>query len=103
MAERKSGLAPLPTGLLRPTTAAAPAGPAEDPAELVEAAGDDEAQGRGDATAEGKPARPHHPKALILVPTRELAMQVADALRPLAKAMELYTGTAVGGVPTSAP
>ncbi|MEV4412381.1 DEAD/DEAH box helicase [Catellatospora sp. NPDC049609] len=49
--------------------------------------------------AEGKPARPHHPKALILVPTRELAMQVADALRPLAKAMELYTGTAVGGVP----
>ncbi|GAA1417776.1 DEAD/DEAH box helicase [Catellatospora coxensis] len=49
--------------------------------------------------AEGKPARPHHPKALVLVPTRELAMQVADALRPLAKAMELYTGTAVGGVP----
>uniref|UniRef100_UPI0038B34D85 DEAD/DEAH box helicase n=1 Tax=Catellatospora vulcania TaxID=1460450 RepID=UPI0038B34D85 len=49
--------------------------------------------------AEGKPARPHHPKALILVPTRELAMQVADALRPLAKAMDLYTGTAVGGVP----
>ncbi|MDI1461866.1 DEAD/DEAH box helicase [Catellatospora sp. KI3] len=49
--------------------------------------------------AQGKPARPHHPKALILVPTRELAMQVADALRPLAKAMELYLGTAVGGVP----
>ncbi|WP_308167512.1 DEAD/DEAH box helicase [Catellatospora tritici] len=49
--------------------------------------------------AQGKPARPHHPKALIMVPTRELAMQVADALRPLAKAMELYLGTAVGGVP----
>jgi superfamily II DNA/RNA helicase len=49
--------------------------------------------------AEGKPARPHHPKALILVPTRELAMQVADALRPLAKSVELYLATAVGGVP----
>lgn len=49
--------------------------------------------------AEGKPARPHHPRALILVPTRELAMQVADALRPLAKAVNLFLGTAVGGVP----
>jgi superfamily II DNA/RNA helicase len=49
--------------------------------------------------AEGKPARPHHPRALILVPTRELAMQVADALRPFAKAVNLYLGTAVGGVP----
>jgi superfamily II DNA/RNA helicase len=49
--------------------------------------------------AEGKPARPHHPRALILVPTRELAMQVADELRPLAKAVGLFLGTAVGGVP----
>jgi superfamily II DNA/RNA helicase len=49
--------------------------------------------------AEGKPARPHHPRALILVPTRELAMQVADELRPLAKAAGLFLGTAVGGVP----
>ena len=49
--------------------------------------------------AEGKPARPHHPRALILVPTRELAMQVADELRPLAKAVDLFLGTAVGGVP----
>ncbi len=49
--------------------------------------------------AEGKPARPHHPRALILVPTRELAMQVADALRPLARAADLFLGTAVGGVP----
>src|SRR5688500_14733906 len=45
--------------------------------------------------AEGKPARPHHPRALILVPTRELAMQVADALRPMARAMDLFLGTAV--------
>ena len=49
--------------------------------------------------AEGKPARPHNPRGLILVPTRELAMQVADALRPLAKATNLYLGTAMGGVP----
>jgi superfamily II DNA/RNA helicase len=49
--------------------------------------------------SEGKPARPHHPRALILVPTRELAMQVADALRPLARAVGLFLGTAVGGVP----
>ena len=49
--------------------------------------------------AEGKPARPHHPRALVLVPTRELAMQVADALRPFAKAVNLFLGTAVGGVP----
>jgi superfamily II DNA/RNA helicase len=49
--------------------------------------------------AEGKPARPHNPRALILVPTRELAMQVADALRPLARATDLFLGTAVGGVP----
>ncbi|WP_117209634.1 DEAD/DEAH box helicase [Allorhizocola rhizosphaerae] len=49
--------------------------------------------------AEGKPARPHHPRALVMVPTRELAMQVADALRPLARTVGLYLGTAVGGVP----
>lgn len=49
--------------------------------------------------AEGKPARPYNPRALILVPTRELAMQVADALRPLARAVSLQLGTAVGGVP----
>ncbi len=44
-------------------------------------------------------AKPHHPKALVLVPTRELAMQVNDALTPLAKALGLFCKTAVGGVP----
>jgi superfamily II DNA/RNA helicase len=44
-------------------------------------------------------AKPHHPKALVLVPTRELAMQVSDALTPLAKAVGLFCRTAVGGVP----
>ncbi len=46
--------------------------------------------------ASGK-AAPHHPKGLILVPTRELAMQVNDALVPLTKALGLYSRTAVGG------
>src|SRR5262249_22473324 len=42
-------------------------------------------------------AAPGHPKGLILVPTRELAMQVNDALSPLARALRLFTRTAVGG------
>ena len=49
--------------------------------------------------AQGGRAKPHHPKALILVPTRELAMQVADALQPLGRAVGVFLKTAVGGVP----
>jgi superfamily II DNA/RNA helicase len=44
-------------------------------------------------------ARPHHPKALIMVPTRELAMQVNDALIPLGRSVGVFLKTAVGGVP----
>jgi len=44
-------------------------------------------------------ALPHQPKALILVPTRELAMQVADALTPVGRAVGVFLKTAVGGVP----
>src|SRR6185312_13045918 len=44
-------------------------------------------------------AKPHHPKALIMVPTRELAMQVADALMPLGRSVGVFLKTAVGGVP----
>ena len=44
-------------------------------------------------------AKPHAPKVLVLVPTRELAMQVNDALTPLARALGLFCKTAVGGVP----
>ncbi|MBB2945010.1 superfamily II DNA/RNA helicase [Actinoplanes lutulentus] len=44
-------------------------------------------------------ARPHYPKALILVPTRELAMQVADSLMPLGRSVGVFLKTAVGGVP----
>jgi superfamily II DNA/RNA helicase len=46
--------------------------------------------------ADGR-SRPHHPKGLVLVPTRELAMQVNDALAPLAKVVGLSTRTAFGG------
>src|SRR5262249_119610 len=42
---------------------------------------------------------PHRPKGLLRVPTRELAMQVADALRPLGRELGLFLATAVGGVP----
>ncbi|MEU4476977.1 DEAD/DEAH box helicase [Micromonospora sp. NPDC023966] len=44
-------------------------------------------------------ARPLRPRALVLVPTRELAMQVNDALMPLGKAVGIFLKTAVGGVP----
>jgi superfamily II DNA/RNA helicase len=49
--------------------------------------------------AQGGRARPHYPKALILVPTRELAMQVADSLMPVGRAVGVFLKTAVGGVP----
>ncbi|MFK3981625.1 DEAD/DEAH box helicase [Micromonospora sp. NPDC050397] len=49
--------------------------------------------------AAGGRARPQHPRALILVPTRELAMQVNDALMPLGKSLGVFLKTAVGGVP----
>ncbi len=39
------------------------------------------------------------PRGLVLVPTRELAMQVADALRPLGDSLDLRLSVVVGGVP----
>jgi superfamily II DNA/RNA helicase len=50
-------------------------------------------------TAKSGKARPHYPKALILVPTRELAMQVADSLMPIGRSVGVFLKTAVGGVP----
>jgi superfamily II DNA/RNA helicase len=44
-----------------------------------------------------KPATPRHPKALVLVPTRELAMQVAGVLSPLAAVRNLAVVTVYGG------
>ncbi|NYT96809.1 DEAD/DEAH box helicase [Salinispora sp. H7-4] len=49
--------------------------------------------------ADGERARSRHPRALVLVPTRELAMQVSDALFPLGRAVGVFLRTAVGGVP----
>ncbi|QUH04428.1 DEAD/DEAH box helicase [Saccharopolyspora erythraea] len=43
-------------------------------------------------------ARPLHPRGLVLVPTRELATQVTDSLKPLAKALGLYVREVVGGM-----
>jgi superfamily II DNA/RNA helicase len=42
-------------------------------------------------------ALPKRPRGLILVPTRELAMQVSDALQPFARALNLWCRVAVGG------
>jgi superfamily II DNA/RNA helicase len=42
--------------------------------------------------------RPKAPRALILVPTRELAKQVADVLSPLARTVDLRVATVYGGV-----
>jgi len=49
------------------------------------------------AAAVGGRATPRRPYALILAPTRELALQVCDALRPYAKAMRLWLTPVVGG------
>jgi superfamily II DNA/RNA helicase len=43
-------------------------------------------------------ARPNAPRGLVLVPTRELAEQVAATIRPLAAALRLRTTVVYGGV-----
>ena len=44
-------------------------------------------------------ATAHHPLGLVLVPTRELAMQVTDALKPLAQGVDLDIRLIAGGMP----
>jgi superfamily II DNA/RNA helicase len=44
-----------------------------------------------------KPATPRHPRALVLVPTRELAVQVAGVLSELAAVRDLAVVTVYGG------
>ncbi len=46
----------------------------------------------------GSRSTPGAPRAMILVPTRELATQVAQTMRPLAKTAGLKVTTIVGGV-----
>jgi superfamily II DNA/RNA helicase len=48
--------------------------------------------------ASNKPRQPRKPRALILVPTRELATQIDAAMAPLAKALKMKTLTVFGGV-----
>jgi len=50
------------------------------------------------ARLDGGRAKPKRPRALILVPTRELAMQVSDVLSPLARSLGLWCRAAVGGM-----
>ncbi|MEU6877409.1 DEAD/DEAH box helicase [Streptomyces sp. NPDC046712] len=50
------------------------------------------------ARTAGQRAEPRRPLALVLVPTRELAQQVTDALTPYARAVELRLATVVGGM-----
>ncbi|MBN9612571.1 MAG: DEAD/DEAH box helicase [Actinobacteria bacterium] len=49
-----------------------------------------------------KPAQaraPRRPKALILAPTRELALQIDRTVQPIARSVGLFTGQFVGGQP----
>jgi superfamily II DNA/RNA helicase len=48
--------------------------------------------------ASGRRTRPGRPRALVLLPTRELATQVFETVAPLAKALGLSTTTVFGGV-----
>ncbi|HEX6515022.1 MAG TPA: DEAD/DEAH box helicase [Nocardioidaceae bacterium] len=47
----------------------------------------------------GRRSRPKHPRALVIVPTRELATQVRRSLEPLASAVRLKLTTVYGGTP----
>ena len=47
----------------------------------------------------GSKSRPCHPRAVMIVPTRELANQVARAIQPLAQSMGLKLTTVYGGTP----
>lgn len=48
--------------------------------------------------ASGRARTPGRPRALVLVPTRELASQVAETVTPLARSVGLRTMTIFGGV-----
>ncbi|MFE6847385.1 DEAD/DEAH box helicase [Streptomyces sp. NPDC057686] len=50
------------------------------------------------ARTTGRRAEPRQPLALVLVPTRELAQQVTDALTPYARSVKLRLATVVGGM-----
>jgi superfamily II DNA/RNA helicase len=64
---------------------------AENAASAGNANGAESAPGRRSAQAIGRP------RGLVMVPTRELARQVADVLRPLGEALGLSLATIYGG------
>jgi superfamily II DNA/RNA helicase len=49
----------------------------------------------------GAQSQPRRPRGLVLVPTRELAMQVTDAMAPLASACGVSVRLVAGGLPIS--
>ncbi|MDO5629760.1 MAG: DEAD/DEAH box helicase, partial [Mobilicoccus sp.] len=49
--------------------------------------------------AEGEKSEPHKPKAIVLSPTRELAMQISDSLQPLVHVLGLRHKLVAGGMP----
>ncbi|ARQ70280.1 DEAD/DEAH box helicase [Streptomyces marincola] len=51
------------------------------------------------ARTAGQRAEPRQPLGMVLVPTRELAQQVTDALTPYARSVRLRLATVVGGMP----
>ncbi|MFE7815937.1 DEAD/DEAH box helicase [Streptomyces sp. NPDC057433] len=51
------------------------------------------------ARTAGRRAEARQPLGLVLVPTRELAQQVTDALTPYARSVRLRLATVVGGMP----
>ncbi|MEO8328613.1 MAG: DEAD/DEAH box helicase [Candidatus Nanopelagicales bacterium] len=50
------------------------------------------------AHLQGRKSTPKQPAAVVMVPTRELAIQVNEALEPLASALRLRTQVVVGGM-----
>ncbi len=52
-------------------------------------------------TANGRPA-PGHPRALILAPTRELAVQIGDSVRTYGKFLNIKSTNIFGGAPMKA-
>jgi len=56
-----------------------------------------EPAGPDDPTEAPKPRKNGRPRGLVMVPTRELARQVADVLRPLGEAIGLTLATIYGG------
>ncbi|MFI1582711.1 DEAD/DEAH box helicase [Embleya sp. NPDC020630] len=51
------------------------------------------------ARTAGRRAEPGYPLALVLVPTRELAQQVTEALTPYARSLRMRMATVTGGMP----